>query len=205
MEREKSRSNSIVAFPANHINKMNVNRTPQDSLPPSPPSDDLMYTLSRMMVNKTPNKLSPHITTHSSHIAKITKMSHSDKSMSSEDSTVTVSSSPSLLEETNTTTRTQIITKGHHTKKDNDYQYQSRQQWTALMHGQPQKRRAIHEENLSSKKKQHHTFGSISTAPQTNVDPDKIRISLKMYDEQKGQELEELFRPKKSCCACSIL
>ena len=43
-----------------------VLKPPQESLPPTPPSDDIISTLSQMM-NKTPNKLPHHITTNSAH------------------------------------------------------------------------------------------------------------------------------------------
>ena len=46
------------------------------------------------------------------------------------------------------------------------------------------------------------TFG---TAPKTEIDPDRIRMTMEEYDKQKGQNLEELFRVKKGCFRCIIL
>lgn len=46
------------------------------------------------------------------------------------------------------------------------------------------------------------TFG---TVPKEHIDPDRIRMTMEEYDKQKGQNLEQLFRPKKGCFRCIIL
>ena len=232
--RNRSRSNSLISYQSsaaiidnelikahndfNDKNNNNITKMAQESLPPSPPSDDIISTLSQM-INKTPNKLPHHIVTNSAHIAVLPKRRKSNKSMDSDE--ITVSSSPSLLETTNTTTTTATATNGY----SSPYQYRSRQQWTTLIHSQVQKRQEIEKQNASSKattsviktplastrsnyrpKKSTKTptFGG-NCKSDGNIDPDKIRIALNKYDQQKGQNLEEIFKPQKRCFNCVIL
>ena len=153
-KKTKQRRNSITTN--NNINNIDNNT----SLPPSPPSDDIISTLSQIM-NKTPNKLPVHITRNL-------------KDCIDSDSTLSVSSSPSLLiQDINTT-------------KD---KYRSRQHWTI--------KEKTHSLTEIDKK--------IKLSSNVIDESNKIRIALNQYDQRKGQNLEELFKPQKKCFYCLIL
>ena len=97
-------------------------------------------------------------------------------------------------------------------------QYRSRQHWSTLIHSQAQKRREIQEKThssiqihekikLASTRSNYRPKSSPNNAKGHNVidESDKIRIALSQYDQRKGQNLEEIFKPQRKCFHCVIL
>merc|ERR1719445_1343968 len=143
-------------------------------MPPSPPSDQLPNT------NRNVND--------------------DNASVDSESDSLTVSSTPSLLlDDSKTTTRINLtkrdpVTVGH----DISCQYKSRNKIVSHPPNEddeqsPDKRQKFQVQSRNSipRKSQHRTFGSNSDV--AIADPDQIRIALGRYEQQKGQNLHELF------------
>eukprot|EP01083_Nonionella_stella_P212839 768188_1 len=199
MERQNSISNSVTSYqsstlsydivtPQRVTNNFNVTNTIQinnESLPPSPPSDDIISVLSKQSIRKLPR----HIT-HSH--SKINNFISADKySNSGNDSEV--SSSPSMLEYSNTTTTTHTKTTTTHNYSYTEYK--SRQHWTTLVHAADNESNyttpkvlattptmLVSRANFAKNKPTRVTFGSNKDIA---IDTDKIRMALHEYENKK--------------------
>jgi len=168
----------------------------QASLPPSPPSD-------HAVASDAPRRSKTSI---------VSRVSVTDSNQSPiECWSSNCSSSPSIIQD------------GHHTTTQciHPVRTKGRAPWNIHEHVQirqaieastpcvvpPSNNRALSSSRVNfaniPKKRGAMTFGT--TESNKVIDPDRIRMSLSEYDKQKGQNLEELFRPKKGCFRCVVL